>query len=175
MSDFLFEDLIPFEWEKFDDQSLYLVVWYAQKIPPHIGCVFQQAYYSKKVKGVDFAIPFKKTIQLIESKKIPTLLIQINHTITQAELESHFLDYKTNPQPLVSCLAPLKSIFHQAENTEIQQLAHLLEFLKKNNQLSQIFSLNLIHKSFALPTYGAEEIQKRLAQLAYVERKKHTS
>lgn len=144
-------------------KKFLLWVWYANKIPPHIGCSVEGHYYSLKVSGKDSALPASKVISIIYSKQIPFLLLEINKEINIQELDSAFANFMKASQIDATCLTPIARLFPELSN--IEQLSHLLDGLKSKNYVEMIYGINLPEDYKGIPAYTTAEIQARLSAL----------
>jgi hypothetical protein len=143
-------------------KGFFLWVWYADKIPPHIGCSLNGAYYSLKVSGKDKALPASKVFKLIHEKRIAFLLVELNDTVTIERLEAVYALHESASQD-VSCLTPVLDLFDNPEGVEI--LADLIARLERCDGIKCIFGLNLPANYAGIPSYTMTEVKSRLLKL----------
>lgn len=148
---------------EFLNNRVYLWIWYADKIPPHIGCSINNAYFSLKVSGKDFALPPNRVITLIEQKEIPFLLIETGSEFQLSDVNAVFSRHSLSKDESETCLTPLLDLF--GFPNEVNQLHDLLGYLSKKERINHIFGLNLSKAYSALPEYGQKEIKDRLRKL----------
>lgn len=173
MSDFKFSKIFKFNDRTILQNGFYLWVWYADKIPPHIGCSLDGLYFSLKVNGKDSALRTDKVLSLIDSKKIPTLFIKINREIHSKELFETFDHFLKAESGKTTCLSPITELLFC--NSTVFQLSELLKYLNDMKQLEAVFGLNLADGYSSLHAYTKEDIEYRLRKLEHVKSEKHIS
>lgn len=151
----------------FKDQ-LCLWVWYADKIPPHIGCSTEGKYFSLKANGKDLCIPVSKVQQLVLNKKIPFLLISSDVLVESEELTSIYNSYSCANAEGISCLKPILELFDNPSG--VNQLKDLISYLESTERIKHIFGIHLNPDFIGLKEYGQEEIKERLRKLNHVKR-----
>lgn len=146
-------------------KGAYIVILHADKIPPHIGWLYEGEYYSLKVNGKDFGLPFGKLFDIVAKKNIKTLFVKV-------EDNNNFLNTKptfnqTNLEhPTDTCLKPIKKLFVSFLNCQtVQKVADLLLILEQKSQIQKVYSFGINEQSFELPTYGSDEILARITLL----------
>lgn len=175
MSSYLFKAIQPFQMNDLDTNGLYIVLWYVDKIPPHIGLLKANNYFSLKYNGVDMGIPFNKVLSLVEKKKCKTLIVSVQQEIELQEIQASFQSFEKAQAGKNTCLSPVKSLLCKEKQAEIKQLKDLLKTLEQHQQLGKVFSLNLNIENFELPYYTTKDIENRLIHLKDAERNTHTS
>jgi hypothetical protein len=168
MSDYQFAEILPFSGGKELNSGLYLWVWYADKIPPHIGCSANGSYFSLKVNGKDESLQVEKVLNIIKKKKILTLIIELDQTIELNRIIHVFSGYKQAQAGISTCLTPVIDLLG-FENKGIEQLSSLLKYLETGKILGKVFGLNLTEGYTGIPNYGTDEIQNRLRKLENVQ------
>lgn len=143
----------------------YLWIWYADKVPPHIGCSFNQDYFSLKVNGLELEVDVDNAKKLVEYKEIPFLLIETKIVVRKSEIITVFKSCKDSIKKNGSCLTPLLKLVNPPEKVRI--LVELLDFLSQREEINHIFGLNLSENYQGLPKYGIEEIKNRINQLQH--------
>lgn len=149
----------------------YLWIWYANKIPPHIGVSIQGNYFSLKVNGKDVELPVDKPLMVIERKTIATIWVELTSELKLKHCKEIFSNYSTAQLQGATCLSPLKDLLEDQDSTQLS------EFL---NNISCKYDLkyNGIHLPSdykELPLYSQQEIQNRLEFLENAQRKEHIS
>lgn len=173
MSSFGFDNIQSIEDKSILHKGFYIWVWHADKIPPHIGCSLNGSYYSLKVNGKDSSLNYEKVLQLIEVKKIPTLLINVLHEIDLLNLVEKFDDFQRAQSTSNTCLSPITAVL--SCESEVFQLSDLLKYLNDRNQLGTVFGLNLGDGYSCLPEYTIEDIDNRLRKLENAKIEKYIS
>ena len=148
---------------KFKQGKLFLWIWYADKIPPHIGCSVNEAYYSLKVSGKDEALNVSKVASLVDYKRIPFLLIETDLEIDLIKLNHVFCNYSSASVETATCLTPILELVDFPN--EVCQLKDLLVYLDQKERIKHIFGVHLPSGYSGLKEYGRNEIQERLRKL----------
>lgn len=168
MSGYKFNNILQFEHGSVLSKGLYLWIWYADKIPPHIGCSVDGSYYSLKVSGKDEALLSDKVLNIIRRKKIPTIFVAVDKEVRLTEVDVVFMNYRQAQSERSTCLTPVIELLGW-EKIGIDQLSTLLKYLESNKILGKVFGLNLTEGYTGIPEYGAEDIQNRLRKLENVQ------
>ena len=161
MASFTFEH-ISRETPSFDNDEVYIWVWNADKIPPHLGLSSGKNYFSLTFRGVE---DFQTTTMLRKIKRlnVPMIFAKINASIDQQQLFDTFSSYERAKPGGATCLSPIKDVLQATP--DVIQLSLLLQFLEKQAQLESVFGLNLPDNYSSLPEYGWQDIVKRIETL----------
>ena len=173
MFDFQINQIQPFLDSFQVQKGFFLWIFHADKIPPHIGCSVDGSYFSLKVGGKDTNLKAVKVLQLIESKKIPALLIKVDSEISQKNLFQLYQCYDKVVTEKNTCLSPIIELF-KCEST-VYKLSELLKYLTVSHKIETVFGLNLPQGYSCLPTYSKEDIDIRLRKLENAKSKKNIS
>lgn len=171
MSEFVFEKIETLKSLELLNEGFYLWLWYADKIPPHIGCSINGKYYSLKVNGKDENIEVKKVQSIIDKKKIPTVFVKVLIDIAEGSVKNNYSEFRKAESLKITCLKPITSILDC--RTAIQQLSDLLVYLKNNKLIESVFGLNLADNYKGIPHYTVQDIENRLRKLENVKIQKH--
>jgi hypothetical protein len=161
-------DSIERDFQKFNHQKTLIWILHADKIPPHIGISAQGQFFSLKVSGKDEFFPINKLSELLVSKKIATVLIELECRISLQEIAEKFGEFSQAVDLQSSCLVPIKELV--LTNEKVNQLKELLEILKKKGLINRVFGLNLNPSYQGIPHYSTDEIKFRLEKLKHAER-----
>ena len=97
MSKVVLKDIVP--CRKADLMSgFHLILFHVNRVPPHLGIVYKQKYYSLTASECQIGIDFDPIWRLIRSKKIETIVIvgmTTNHCISTTVRMSGNLGYET--------------------------------------------------------------------------------
>jgi len=165
--------LNQFVIEDLQRNQLYLWVWHADKIPPHIGCSINGSYFSLKANGTDLNLPITQTMALINKKQIPSLLIAVDKNLSEEALKTVYSIYSKAEANFSTCLTPLLDLFENPK--DVKQLSTFLHYLSKEGLLKSIFGLHLNSDYNGLPEYTIDAINERLQKLNDVKRKNSIS
>lgn len=168
MANYKFENIFPFD--SFKDDSIYLVLFHIDKMPPHLGLVVDSKYYSITIKEVELGLKAENIRKLISRKKIPTLIIEIEDDLKN--VKQYYSKYTSLKDESITCLTPIKNYFADQLNTDsesIKVIFDLLDQLKTNNKIKSQYHLNLYDKiennSFIIRHYSYEELQQYITTL----------
>ncbi|MBI1837355.1 MAG: hypothetical protein HYR91_08835 [Flavobacteriia bacterium] len=174
MYSFEFENITPitsFQVENsLFEQGIYLWIWHANKIPPHIGISENGCYYSLKVNGKDEGLPLKKVKNIIVAKKIGVFIVELKEDNLIKNIPKTFSLFEKAVSNQTSCLTPIQELLGFSGERMI--LAQLLNKIRKNNTLGEVFSINLECDFNGILAYGNDEIEARLKHLENVKRNK---
>ena len=160
-------------WKNTDNedfkQGIFLWVFHADKIPPHIGISKDGFYFSLKVSGKDEFVSVEKISKLLKTKKIPTLIIKTSeNSIKNRYLDIVFEKYQTANSDGLTCLTPITEIYFSETKDLI--LIELLNLLNEAGVVENIFGINLPADYKGIPAYSRQDIQDRLYQLKHAKR-----
>lgn len=160
--DLKLSEIVPFDSAEFRSESTYIWVWHADKIPPHIGISTNGNYFSLKSNGKDEGVDIFKVAELVERKKIKTLLFELHDQLDVEEIASVFETYSTTSMNEITCLNPLKSILN---SPDARILKDLLSELKAMDRISNVIGFNIDASFKGIQDYKVEDIHKRLKEL----------
>lgn len=173
MSDLSFEVYSSLSKVINHSHTLNLWIWHADKMPPHIGCSAYGMYFSLKVNGKDNNIKHEKVAALIDSKKIPFLLIETNIALKENDLFDVFSKYQNAGFNNSTCLSPVLEVIGFPD--AVNQLKDLIEFLERTDRIKHIFGIHLDEDFKGISDYGPEEIRERICKLRNAKRKENIS
>jgi hypothetical protein len=162
--------------DNFDQKKLskntWLVILHASRIPPHVGVVIDGNYNSLTIKGHELNVHISALLKTVQQKKIEALFIQLKYhpvfsTDYQKEICQHYIQQFTQVKPNeASCLSPVKLFlqeFYAMPLITEELLFELMERLKQNNYIMDVFELNINRieeNEFSLPIYSNKELQE---------------
>ncbi len=149
--------------------GIYLWVWHADKIPPHIGVSLGGHYFSLKSNGKDSNLPVGKVLEILTKKKIPSLLVQCDLQVES--IQPFFKDYQSADGIDITCLTPL---IHLVFNDNRKITLHvLLDNLFQANKIKSIYAVHLTEDYKGLEEYDREVINQRIKNLKNAKGKKY--
>lgn len=157
-------------------RDVYLVMMYANRIPPHILLSVNGKLFSLSVKGNLVDEDLILYLRTIKKHKIETLFIkffvpeiftmsQLHQTITKITLSYPHLEPGS-----ITCLAPVKdfcsNIYH-TDTKDVKFIFDLLPKLEKQGIIGCTYHLNmekylLSENNFALNTYSMFEVNENI-------------
>lgn len=172
MSEFRFNSIVALDFPSTLQDGFFLWIWYADKIPPHIGCSTQGRYYSLKVNGKDENIHIEKVFLLIQNKKIPAVFVKLKREIDSSLLSEVYTRFSKAEITKNTCLTPITDLLNCPPN--ILQLSELLKYLTKCGEIDTVFGLNLNEDYIGIPDYNQSDIENRLRKLENAKSEKYT-
>lgn len=143
----------------------FLWVIHADKIPPHIGVSYGNAFFSLKANGKDEALPIEKILRVLNRKKVATLFYEVDNSAILENPQVVFSRYEKTIPEEVTCLNPLKFLFDSPSSTWIKELLADLEYRKV---VHNVFGWQLPVDFVQIPDYSPRDIHQRLKQLKNV-------
>lgn len=154
------------KFSSFRDDRNYILLFHVDKIPPHLGLIQDNKYYSITVKEVEFGLSVTSILSLIKRKKIPTIIIETSKSVNSAA--RCFDAYSRLDSSVLSCLAPIKDVYSsELKNhvTAVELVFDLLELLEQREIIENYFELNLNCSTFAMQRYTMLELQQHISRL----------
>ena len=162
MSGYRFQQL-EFAWPEQLTAGMWLWVWNADKIPPHLAVSTGDSYFSLTYKDCEIAKSVKAMVRKAKRAKIPLVLIDLSFIEPQHDFTAIFQQYEGAAINRVTCLTPIKQVFGFPET--IGQLSELLTELERTGKLSKVFALHLTSDYHGIPAYSVSDIMQRIEQL----------
>lgn len=161
---------IPDQIKKLSDskplhKGVFLWIFHADKIPPHIGVSSGGKFYSIKSHGRDYGLDVEGVYTLINRKTVSSLLVQIDENI-EKDIPDVFSSYKFIPQGS-SCLEPINKLLSPKIN--FSSVGELLNSLHADQKLLAVYGEYLPHGYKGIPVYGRKEIEDRINYLRNVK------
>ncbi len=162
------------------NKGCWIGVINAERIPPHIGMIFNGKYCSLNIKGketdVDIAIPLRRT----EILRIPTLFIKlIPHPVFSVDfLHEHFkLELEKHEKVTLetTCFAPVRSFMQENYLLKQEELGFLFELfpiLYREQMIEKVFGLHVSNnnsETFSFVPYTQKSIEDKLNDIEQVK------
>jgi hypothetical protein len=165
------------EFGEIKPDKLYLIIFHADKKPPHLGLIWNKLYFSLTIKGSEIEIPFDEKLELINKRSIPCLFLEIKTADKSSFLLKELTEIFSSYPPLTnktSCLEPIGEFFYKIFQlkAEAPLLHGMIDALQKQQLIIESFSLHLKrtdNKTFELPPYDAGEVSERIRRLILLE------
>lgn len=154
---------------RLNSERLELWIWYAEKIPPHIGCSVAGKYFSLKSNGRDHELPVAKVARIVSEKKIPFLLISVNIFFDLEDISDMYRKYECATELGPTCLSPILDLLEVPDH--IRKLKDLIGYLEGTDGIKHIFGYNLPVGFTGIADYSEHEIRERLRKLENAKRK----
>lgn len=165
---FTFNHIKPFD--TFSTRGTYIILFHVDKIPPHLGLVVDEKYYSITIKEVELGLNVNKMVDLIKRKKIPTIIIEVDDKAKN--VSKFYSKYNSLKEESITCLTPIKEYFsvsNSFNSTDIKVIFDLLDTLVEKNKVIQTFELNLSHVihegKYAMKKYSFHQLNEQINKL----------
>jgi hypothetical protein len=153
-------------------KGLYLCVLHADKVPPHLGIVYNGLFFSAKATGKDERVPVNYLFQIINKRRIKTLFFELTHQLVlEGEVESYFQDFPAYLNASQTCITPIKSILKTPES--VIHIGDLLTFLESSKLIKARLTVHLQEDFKGIPYYTIDDINKRIALLKHDKGRKN--
>jgi hypothetical protein len=159
------------------NKSLWIVVLHACRIPPHVGLLFNENYFSLNLKGVEKNIDLSVLLRTIELQNIKSVFFKVKkHPVFSVDyLKEVFENDLSNYQKVTTdntCFKPVKLFFEEHYlfcSQPINFLFELFSPLITNEMIEKTIALNLkeeiVEGNFTFNTYNAKDINDKLASI----------
>jgi len=150
-------------------KGTYISIIHADRIPPHIGMIFNQKYHSLSIKGNEIDLSAAVLLKNSKIRKIPSLFVKLNPhpTFSNDYLNEHFTSDVQQFQKVqagkTTCLSPVKLFFEEAFGLSMQEINYifdLLPLLEEMGLIESVSSICIEQNEFQLPFYSYNEINK---------------
>ncbi|MFI5203238.1 MAG: hypothetical protein ACHQF2_01990 [Flavobacteriales bacterium] len=149
-----------------------LVLHNIEKIPPHIGVVFQGLYYSLSVKGVKTEIPFQRVADEIKNKSSVCAIVEIEVPFYIQSPLRYFNNYTAlSSNGDETCLSPIRDWLEHEMEEEVelrweiaasQFVFELIEALRNEHRVGNVYGLNTTKTELVLPRYTWQDIMNEI-------------
>ena len=142
--------------------GVFLWVFHANKIPPHIGLSTNGNFFSLKASGRDDELNSNNVFKTIERKQIPSLIIELKVELETDVVRDVFSKYERTIPGDVTCLDPIKAILSCEKATKLSDLINILgerALIEKENKFY------LPDDFTGIPDYDVNAIHDRLLKL----------
>jgi fumarylacetoacetate (FAA) hydrolase family protein len=155
-------------------KGVFIFIYRASKIPPHIGLIANGKLYDITSVGpsIDIAVAdFHKTAV---KRKTEVLFVELKpskiENLTEIITEKVKKHYKVTLE--TSCLTPVKAFIQEAYQIEVLQthfIFELLPVLFQHHLIANVWELNLAHKiknqTFEMKKYTKQDVENCVAAL----------
>lgn len=158
------------------NNGIYIVILYANRIPPHLALMIDGKVFSLSVNGPKVNMDVHDLSKLIQSKSIETLFFQLkdqeDHTFLQLieKMRELTLTYPGLDAGGATCLNPIREFCHSVYKTDITGVNFIFDLLPKlGNVVIAHFHLNMessLSKGlFYLEKYTMKDIDNMIRRL----------
>ncbi len=171
MKKFVLHSILPGSEKDFSN-GIYIILFNATSLPPHLLLSIDGEIYSITDSGRQTGSPLEKLVGFIKRKNVPALFIEwkaANCDAVKKSAKEQFLNYDRVIEGKVSCLFPIRDVVATILGEEMKQanfIFELLPLMEKVNALGEIFELNmantLTNGNFELLTYTQAQMSTAL-------------
>jgi hypothetical protein len=157
--------------EKDFSKGIYIILFNATSLPPHLLLSINGEVYSITDSGRQLGSPLEKLVGFIKRKNVPAIFVEwsVPNEKLNDKAKEIFLKYERVVEGKVSCLFPIRDVVAEVAGEEIKSanfIFELLPMMQKANGLGEIFELNMgsaiVNGSFELLTYTNQQMQEAL-------------
>lgn len=155
-------------------KGLWIVILHANRIPPHIGLLFDGKYCSLNLKGIESDIDLPVLLRKIDMQQIESLFVKmIPHPVFSYNfLHEHFNTELSNFERVTAettCFAPVKNFFKEnylLKHEDFRYIYQLFPVLYKEKMIAGAFGMNLRENSaFHFREYTSQDIENKLNEI----------
>jgi hypothetical protein len=157
--------------------DIFLVILYANRIPPHLALTINGKLFTLTVKGATVDGEITTLLRTIKKNSIETIFVRLNmpqlFTVEQlkSEIKKYTLAYPRVDVGAATCLAPIKDFCQSVYATDTKNVNFIFDLLPKlelQNKLSDCYHLNMEKymqkNNFALHQYTLNDIYDSVRQ-----------
>lgn len=162
--------------------DVYLVLLYANRIPPHLLIAINGKTFTLSVKGASVDGELAALLNLIRKKNIETIFIRLSlpalFTLDQLkeQIRACTLAYPRADIGIATCLSPIKDFCHSIYETEKQNvnlIFDLLPQLQAKNIIKECYQINLNHlvkesNTFKIKIYQVNDVFEAIRESSLV-------
>lgn len=171
MKNFALQHILPGSDKDFS-KGIYLLLFNATAIPPHLLLSIHGEIFSITDSGRQLGSPLEKMVGFIKRKNVPVLFVEWkteNAESLKNIARKHFLAYDKVVEGKVSCLFPIRDVAADVLGEEMKQanfIFELLPMMEKANAIGEISELNMgnaiVNGNFELLTYTTDQMKTAL-------------
>ena len=160
-------------------KGVYIFIYRASKIPPHIGVIVNGLLYDITSVGPNIDLPVSEFYKTAVKRKTEVLFVELKKSkfsmlneLIAAMVEQH---YKVTLD--TSCLVPVKEFIYEAYGLNVSEtnfVFELLPVLYEKYLITDVWELNLSKKIsdniFKMTKYTKEDVENCVAALSRKEK-----
>lgn len=155
-------------------KGLYLFVFRATRIPPHIGVITNGMLYDITSVGPNVDLPVTDFYNTILKRNVEVVFVELKQPLNKdlnSVITKKVREYR-KVAPSISCLNPIKDFINEIYDIEVNKarfIFELLPMLFEKNFIKGVSQLNLSDKItnnvFELTKYTEKDIEKCIEAL----------
>jgi hypothetical protein len=132
--------------------DVFLILLYANRIPPHLALSVNGKLFTLTVKGANVDGPLEPLLKLIKQKRIETLFIRLEVPALftpedlRKEIRTFTLAYPRVGEGIATCLNPIKDFcgeIYDPASRNVNFIFDLLPILQENGAANECYEMNL--------------------------------
>lgn len=160
-------------------KGVFIFIYRASKVPPHIGVVVNGLLYDITAVGPNINLPVADFYRTALKRKTEVLFVALKHAKFSMlnELISAMVEQYYKVTLATSCLVPVKEFIYEAYGLNVDQanfIFELLPVLYQNHLITDVWELNLSNKIkdkiFEMTKYTKEDVENCVAALERKEK-----
>lgn len=168
---FVFENLQPLLETL--PAGLYLVLLKTDKIPPHLGMITGNNWFTLDVKGVTAGTDADRLLQSLRRKNIASVFVKLAWPRgLQQEPMNQLLREKFTAYPALgdnehTCVSPIRDVLAHIYNPELAScdfVFELLQYVADKNLIVETYQLAHPELRWEMPGYGMDDVRKGIAE-----------
>ena len=154
------------------NKGCWIAILHAQRIPPHVGMIFDSNYNSLTIKEHELNIDLAILLKTIRQRKIKSVFVRVAvHPVFSLDhLLSMFQEilkkYSYVKQFESTCLSPVKQFFgefYALNCKENELLFQFMQHLSDNSFIDKAMAMNMVlEEGIDLPCYTEEELNEKI-------------
>jgi len=167
---------IPLRTEHFQptltEKGTWLVILHAQRMPPHVGLLFNGNYNSLTIKEAELNINSTVLLKTLSQKKIKSVFIKIvPHPVFSVDHQCEMFQEELKKTGAVeqfksTCLSPVKTFFKEFYGIQSPDNELLFDFTRQLNEnyfIEYAMPVNMeLNEGLELPFYTVEELNDKI-------------
>jgi len=154
------------------EKGTWMVILHAQRMPPHVGLLFNGNYNSLTIKEAELNINSTVLLKTLSQKKIKSVFIKIvSHPVFSIDHQRDVFQEELRKAGAVeqfksTCLSPVKTFFKEFYGIQSPPNELLFDFMKQlteNGYIDYAMPVNMeLDEGLELPFYTVEELNDKI-------------
>lgn len=175
MENFALHPILPGS-EKDFSKGIYIILFNATSLPPHLLLCIDSEVYSITDSGRQLGSPLEKLVGFIKRKNVPAIFVEwaVPSEKLNNKAKEIFQKYERVVEGKISCLFPIRDVVAEVLGNEMMKanfIFELLPMMEKANALGKVFELNMgnaiVNGRFELLTYTNEQMKEAFQSVAH--------
>jgi hypothetical protein len=140
------------------------------QVPPHIGLIVNNKYYSFSARGTIIGLPLENQIKKINRLKLASAIVEVDLSLNEEQVISSFQNLSMI-EPGQSCFLPILDIFDSQLSMAVdgKYLFNFIPYIYSIEKVKNVYQLNADHlldanNAIELNVYGQEAINNAITK-----------